>query len=250
MREIQITVSPNDIAYATPGAILGRAGEQGATRVLFDVSAWEDGPYSVAGQNAAGVAWILEPTLTANDGVVTVDMPDAMVGTAGMARIEIRAETGGRICKAASIMLPVTDALTEGAAPAADPAWIDVLSQAAVALGGQIETGAELYAEMEAARDRAEEYAGYADEDAQQVAADKVTVAGYKDAAAGSASEAAGSATAADESADRAEAIYDAFALMELSVDVSSGTLNLYGVMDGSIIDIVLNDRTLEVYKV
>lgn len=174
MREIQITVSPNDIAYAAPGTILGRAGEQSATRVLFDVSAWEDGPYSVAGQNAAGVAWILEPTLTATDGIVTIDMPDAMVGTAGMARLEIRAETGGRICKAASIMLPVTDALTEGAAPAADPAWIDVLSQAAVALGGQIETGAELYADMQAARDRAEEYAGYAAEDradAQEAAA-------------------------------------------------------------------------------
>ena len=206
MREIQITVSPNDIAYADPGTILGRAGEQSATRVLFDVSAWgEVGPYSVAGQNADGVAWILEPILTAADGIVTVDMPDAMVAKAGMARLEIRAETVGRRRKAAAIMLPVADGLTAGAAPAdAAPAWIDGLSQAAAALGGQIETGTELYTDMEAARDRAEEYAGLAAQD--RAGAQEAAQATGEDRQATEAAEerARGHADRAEEAADDA----------------------------------------------
>lgn len=64
------------------------------------------------------------------------------------------------------------------------------------------------------------------------------------------ADEAEAQATGAAASAGAAEAIYTNLAGLELSVDVENGTLNLFGDMAGSVIDIALNGRTLEVYKV
>jgi hypothetical protein len=95
-----------------------------------------------------------------------------------------------------------------------------------------------------------EQLAGQVREDAQGVAADKAATQGLTVRAEDAADEAEAQAAGAAASAGAAEAIYTNLAGLELSVDVENGTLNLFGDMAGSVIDVVLNERNLEVYKV
>ena len=103
--------------------------------------------------------------------------------------------------------------------------------------------------ETKAAHDNAVSAASQTGSSATTASQAATAAQGSANAASGSATSAAISASASAASADRSEAIYNAFAGLELSVDVSDGTLNLYGTEAGGVIDIVLNDRTLEVYK-
>ena len=95
-----------------------------------------------------------------------------------------------------------------------------------------------------------EQLAGQVREDAQGVESDLNVTHGYMERAETAADGAEDSAEAAAASAGAAEAIYTNLAGLELSVDVENGTLNLFGDMAGSVIDIALNERNLEVYKV
>lgn len=247
MRTIKLAINPRGYIVAPSGERLGRAGEIGASRIEFDVSGWTENTiatYSVAGKNAAGVAWILESGLIATDGIVSLDVPDAMVAVDGYATVEIRGEASGAIIKTAGITLYVEPALTTGTAPdGADPAWIDRLAQAGATLGEEISAGAELRDEMQGLADQVRD-------DAQGVEADRDATHGYMERAEAAADEAEAQAVGAAASAGAAEAIYTNLAGLELSVDVENGTLNLFGDMAGSVIDIALNGRTLEVYKV
>lgn len=135
MRTIPLTVNAKG-NISTGASILGRAGEStGASVVAVNVSAWTENAgsaYNVNGKNAAGVCWPLEVGLTATDGVITFDVPAAMLATAGYAEIEIVGDV-----KSASITLEVAASLTTGTAPeGADPAWIDRVALAAAGVAG------------------------------------------------------------------------------------------------------------------
>lgn len=115
------------------------------------------------------------------------------------------------------------------------------------ALGGRIEELAT------GVTDKAQQV----DEDAKQVEADYQAVTNLAKQVAGDAarSEQAAArsedgAVAASSSAERAESAYARMMGIDLVVDVSQGKLRLYSAGLDSAIDIVLNDRTLEVYQV
>lgn len=254
MRTIKLAVNPRGYIIAPSGERLGRAGEIGASRIEFDVSGWAENTiatYSIAGKNAAGLAWVLESGLTATDGIVSLDVPDALVSMDGYATVEIRGEASGAIIKTAGITLYVEPALTTGTAPTgAEPAWIDRLSQAGVALGEQIAGGGALRDEMQGLADQV-------DKDARGVVADRDATHGYMKraetaavSAEGDAQIASDRAAAADGSALRAEAAYSRIVGLELAVDVADGLLCLYSSGLDSPIDIAINGQTLEVWKV
>jgi hypothetical protein len=117
------------------------------------------------------------------------------------------------------------------------------VADALIELGEGVEAVGQALVEVEGLADQV-------DEDAQGVEADRDATHGYMERAEAAADEAEAQAVGAAASAGAAEAIYTNLAGLELSVDVENGTLNLFGDMAGSVIDIALNGRTLEVYKV
>lgn len=74
MREITITVGPTDMAYADPGTILGRAGEQGAPDTAFSDTYNDRVEFEALGRSK-------------QDGTPTPENPVPTIASAGEMRV-------------------------------------------------------------------------------------------------------------------------------------------------------------------
>lgn len=77
MREIKIIVGPNDTAYAAPGVILGRAGEQSAPDMAFSDTYNDRVEFEALGRSK-------------QDGTPTPENPVPTIASAGEMRVEGR----------------------------------------------------------------------------------------------------------------------------------------------------------------
>ena len=141
--------------------VLGRAGENGATRITVDVAAWAaeypSGTGALLYKRPDGLVYPLTATL--DGGLLCAVLTATDTAVSGVARVEAQWIEGAVVVKSATYEGSIASSLGEaGSVPAASPSWVDDMA----ALGVTVEA------------------------DAAQVAADKATVAADKEAAAAS----------------------------------------------------------------
>lgn len=139
--------------------VLGRAGENGATRITVDVAAWAaeypSGTGAMLYKRPDGLVYPLTATL--DGGLLCAVLTATDTAVSGVARVEAQWIEGAVVVKSATYEGSIASSLGEaGSVPAASPSWVDDMA----ALGVTVEA------------------------DAAQVAADKATVATDKEAVA------------------------------------------------------------------
>ncbi|HNX82378.1 MAG TPA: hypothetical protein PKL77_09555 [Candidatus Omnitrophota bacterium] len=156
--------------------VLGRAGENGATRITVDVAAWAaeypSGVGALVFRRPDGSTYPLTATLDGGSLCAVLTSVDTAVS--GACRVEAQWLDGDVIVKSCAYEGVVAASLGEaGNAPSATPNWVDTMTALGVTVGA----------------------------DAAQVAADKEIVAADKAAANGSADDAQAARVAAENSA-------------------------------------------------
>jgi hypothetical protein len=180
MRDITIKVM--DSAIYAPNIAIGRRGENLATRLLIDVSAWQgvagtDALYTLILRRADGVAWPVLTAATPESGIIAYVLAAADTAVAGLTQWELQALHSEVVVKSASWRMHVADAIAAGDPPEDfEATWLDQIAANAAA--------------AEAAQTAAEEAQGEAQANADATAADrlavaqdKATTAGYRDQA-------------------------------------------------------------------
>lgn len=191
-------VKITDCCFDTPILLLGKVGENLATRVVIDASEWQDGE----GEFQLLVKRADEEMFTANitqeGGVVTWLIPAAEIGAAGYGEIELNYLVGEAKIKSARVDTRVFSSIEIDSLPPNGTTW----SQLVLAAVGDARAAAnDAEQTKEDIDDTLAEAVSQATADAEQAAQD---AAGSASDAAAYADEAQRKATAASDSADAA----------------------------------------------
>lgn len=189
-REINTKIA--DCCFDTPILLLGKVGENLATRVVIDASEWQDGSGTFQLLVKRADEEMFTATIEQTGGVVTWLIPGAEIGAAGYGEIELNYIVGEAKMKSARVDTRVFSSIEIDRLTADGTTW----SQLVLAAIGDAEKAAE---DAENAKDEVEDLidgaVAEATEAAEQAASD---ASDYKDAASGSADDAAASAMLAE----------------------------------------------------
>lgn len=185
-----VNTTITDDVFDTPILLLGRVGENLATRVVIDATDWQatGGDYELIVKRADSE--MFTATITVQNDVITWTIPAAEIGAAGYGEVELNYLTDGIKAKTARCDTRVFTSVEIDSLPPSGTTW----SQLVLAAVGDAQAAQEA---AEAAQTAAQT-AQAAAEAAQSAAAQSAS------AAAGSASSAAGSATAANNAKEAA----------------------------------------------
>lgn len=86
-REVKVKIA--DCCFDTPILLLGKVGENLATKVIIDASEWQDGSGTYQLLVKRADEELFTATIEQEDGVITWLIPDAEIGAAGYGEIEL-----------------------------------------------------------------------------------------------------------------------------------------------------------------
>lgn len=189
-REINTKIA--DCCFDTPILLLGKVGENLATRVVIDASEWQDGNGTFQLLVKRADEEMFTATITQAEGVVTWLIPGAEIGAAGYGEIELNYLVGEAKMKSARVDTRVFSSIEIDRLTADGTTW----SQLVLAAISDAQKAAD---DAEDAKDAVEDMIDGAVADATAAAEQAASDASdYKDAASGSATDAAESATLAE----------------------------------------------------
>lgn len=179
-REVNVKIA--DCCFDTPILLLGKVGENLATRVIIDASEWQDGSGTFQLLVKRADEELFTATIEQEDGVVTWLIPAAEIGAAGYGEIELNYLVGESKMKSARVDTRVFSSIEIDSLPPNGLTWSQMVLAA-----------------IQDARDAADEAQG-AEGEIEDLIADAVAEATAQ--AEASAQSAADSAQASEESAD------------------------------------------------
>ena len=181
-REVNVKIA--DCCFDTPILLLGKVGENLATRVIIDASEWQDGSGTFQLLVKRADEELFTATIEQEDGVVTWLIPAAEIGAAGYGEIELNYLVGEAKMKSARVDTRVFSSIEIDSLPPNGTTWSQLV-----------------LATIQDARDAADEAQGAVDE-IEDMIADAVAEA--TEQAEASAESAAESAQQASDDADDA----------------------------------------------
>lgn len=259
MRDIAVTISASGRLQLS-NRVLGYQGEENGTRLVINVEEW-DAPgctYGMTIMRDDGRGWTAFEGAIPDDGVVAYVVNSYALEIEGRVRVQFAKNDGAHVLRSEQAVMDALLSVLPADPPADDmPAWYELMMDAAHELGLTIQGAGALYDDMLAAKQDAEDAEEAADTFRDEAEIFRNDAESFAQAAHGSEQGAAGSATLAEtargeaaEAAEEAERYYASLIGVELVVDVVNGMLNLYSAGDYSPIDIEMNGRALEVWKV
>lgn len=175
-REVNVKIA--DCCFDTPILLLGKVGENLATRVIIDASEWQDGSGTFQLLVKRADEELFTATIEQEDGVVTWLIPAAEIGAAGYGEIELNYLVGDAKVKSARVDTRVFSSIEIDSLPPNGLTWSQLVLAA-----------------IQDARDAADEAQGAEGEIADMIA----------DAVAEATEQAEASAQAAEESKQASE---------------------------------------------
>lgn len=175
-REVKVKIA--DCCFDTPILLLGKVGENLATRVIIDASEWQDGSGTFQLLVKRADEELFTATIEQEDGVVTWLIPAAEIGAAGYGEIELNYLVDEAKMKSARVDTRVFSSIEIDSLPPNGLTWSQLVLAA-----------------IQDARDAADEAQGAEDEIADMIA----------DAVAEATAQAEASAQAAEESKQASE---------------------------------------------
>ena len=189
-REVNTKVA--DCCFDTPILLLGKVGENLATRVVIDASEWQDGNGTFQLLVKRADEEMFTATIEQAGGVVTWLIPGAEIGAAGYGEIELNYLVGEAKMKSARVDTRVFSSIEIDRLTAGGTTWSQLVLAAVDDARNAAEAAAETQTEIDATLAAA---VASATERAEQAATDAVNA---KNAAGSSKTSAAESATLAE----------------------------------------------------